>query len=353
MDDIYERLRQRLDEMATGYPKTPSGVEIRVLKHLFSPEDARLFLDMRTTPETPEEVASRIGSDPDTTAQSLEDMAGRGLLFRRREGDTVRYHAIPFIVGIYEFQLNNLNKPLLDDISEYYMSGLGKSFHSLKTPHLRTLPVNQDLVSQWPIASYDDATAIVRSKQRIAVAECLCRKAVRMYGKGCDHSLETCLQFDSFADYFVENGMARYISVDEALSILARDEEEGLVIQPSNSKEIESMCACCPCCCGMLIALNLFASPAREVKSNYVCSLDPELCSGCGVCVNRCPVTATELIDEKAILHEQRCIGCGLCVSTCPTAARVLVRKPEEKIYSPPATIFETFVEMTEEQTGE
>lgn len=350
MADVYERLRSRLDEMATGYPETQSGVEIRLLKQLFTPEHAELFLEMSTDAETPLEVAQRTGRDPQTTERMIEEMALKGLVFRMRDVGALRYFAIPFIVGIYEFQVNNLNKSILKDVSEYYLSGLGNSFHALKTPHLRTIPVNKNLVSKWPVATYDDAAAIIRGKDRIAVAQCLCRKAVRTYGKGCDHPLETCLQFDSFADYYVDNSMARYISKDEALAILERNEKQGLVIQTANSKEVEAMCACCSCCCGMLISLKLFSAPAREVKSNYYCISDETICSGCGTCITRCPVDAIELGDEKARMIQDRCIGCGLCVSTCPTSSRSLRLKPEDKVYSPPDTFFDTFDLMCEER---
>ena len=63
MGDIYERLRDRLDEMATGYPSTPSGAEIRILRQLFREEEAELFLVMSPIPETVDEVASRVKSD--------------------------------------------------------------------------------------------------------------------------------------------------------------------------------------------------------------------------------------------------------------------------------------------------
>lgn len=350
MTDIYEQLRRRLDEMATGYPATESGVEIRLLKQLFSPEDAQMFLSMSTSAQTAREIAERTGTDPDTTATMLEDMALRGLVFRERKEGTRYYRAIPFIVGIYEFQINALDKTMLKNVSEYYLTGLGQSFHSLKTPHLRTIPINKDLVSKWPVATYDDAVSIIESKDRIAVAPCLCRKAVRMYSKGCDHPLETCLQFDAFADYYVDNSMARYITKDEARAILARSEKEGLVIQTANSKEVEAMCSCCSCCCGMLISLKLFPAPAREVKSNYVCTSHEGSCTLCGMCVKRCPVDAVELLEEHAHTHEERCIGCGLCVSTCPAQARTLTRKPEEKIYAPADTFFDTFEQMCEER---
>lgn len=350
MDQIYERLRMRLDEMATGYPATPGGVEVRLLKKLFTQEEAALFLRMDDAPETAPEVASRLGEDPAAVAVRLEEMALKGLLFRLRRDNGPAYLPVPFVVGIYEFQVNALDAGILKDVSEYYLSGLGQSFHSTKIPHLRTIPINTGMVSSHPIAPYDDAIAIVERKGKIAVAECLCRKAVRMYGKGCDHPLETCLQFDAFAEYYVDNGMARPLSMDEAISILKRNEKEGLVIQTLNSQNAEAMCACCSCCCGMLISLKLFPAPARAVKSNYVCEADSGSCRVCGLCAQRCPVGAVRIKDGKSSLREERCIGCGLCVSTCPDQVRSLVKKPVHKLYTPPENFFDAFVEMGRER---
>lgn len=350
MADIYEKLRERLDTLATGYPATPGGVEIRILKQLFTEEDAGLFLSMDQQPETIDEIASRLGSGPAEIEAKIVNMARKGLIFRQEDGDTVRYNPVPFIVGIYEFQVNNLSPELLKDISEYYLTGLGASFHSLKTPHLRSIPINDRIVTDGPIAPYDDAAAIIRSKERIAVAQCFCRKAVRMYGKGCSHSLETCIQFDSFADYYVGNGMARYITLDEALAILKRNEEEGLVIHILNSQKVEAMCACCSCCCGMLISLKLFPAPAREAKSNYLCREDLSICTACGTCAKRCPVGAVRFKEEKVSYRADRCIGCGLCVTTCPSGARTLGKKPDDRVYTPPENVAETFRDMSKER---
>ena len=109
MGDIYERLRMRLDEMATGYPSTASGIELELLRKLFTPETAR-------------EVALRTGSDEEAVAAQLEGMARKGLLFRLRRPDGPAYHIVPFIVGIYEFQVNALNGEILKDVSQYYLS---------------------------------------------------------------------------------------------------------------------------------------------------------------------------------------------------------------------------------------
>ncbi len=350
MSDIYECLRDKLETMATGYPATKDGVEIKILQHLFSEDDAALFLKMGPSPETANQLASRLGTDVAETAQRLESMARKGLIFRVKQDDAICYFPVPFIVGIYEFQLNNLNKPLLKDISRYYLDGLGATFHGQKTPHLRSIPINTEIVADHPIAAYDDAFAIIKSKSRIAVAECFCRKAVRLYGKTCSHSLETCLQFETFADYYVENGMARYINTDKALAILKQSEAEGLVIHILNSQQVEAMCCCCSCCCGMLISLKLFPAPALAVKSNYACVFDESSCTQCGVCASRCTVSALKMKDDKITFYANRCIGCGLCVTTCPAGSLKLERKPDNKLYTPPPRIYDTFDIMSREK---
>ena len=350
MTDIYERLRDRLEMMATGYPATVSGVEIKILRQLFSDEDADLFLKLEAGPETAQRVSLRLEADVADMAARLERMARKGLIFRVRQDDTICYFPVPFIVGIYEFQLNNLNKPLLKDISQYYLTGLGATFHGQKTPHLRSIPINAEIVADRPVAPYDNAAAIIKSKSRIAVAECFCRKAVSLYGKTCSHPLETCLQFEAFADYYVENKMARYISTDEALAILKQSEAEGLVIHILNSQKVEAMCCCCSCCCGMLISLKLFPAPALAVKSNYACLFDESLCTQCGVCAQRCTVGAFKMKDEKIEFYADRCIGCGLCVTTCPAEALKLAKKPDDSLYTPPLTVYDTYAVMSREK---
>ena len=46
MENIYEKLRAKLDDLATGYPATESKVEIRLLQRLFTEEEAELYLHL-------------------------------------------------------------------------------------------------------------------------------------------------------------------------------------------------------------------------------------------------------------------------------------------------------------------
>lgn len=57
--------------------------------------------------------------------------------------------------------------------------------------------------------------------------------------------------------------------------------------------------------------------------------INEDLCIGCGVCVDDCPVDAISMQDEKAKINMEDCIHCGTCHSVCPQEA---VRHDSEKI---------------------
>ncbi len=350
MSEIYQQLRQRLDDLGTGFPATQNGVEISILKRMFTEEDARMFMMLTPMIEDAQSVAKRLELPVEQTAAHLEDMAVRGLLFRQKKGDLARYAAIPFVVGIFEFQLNRVDRKLAEDIEAYYQQALGKTFQAWSTPVLRTIPINREIVSEWPIAAYEDAMEIIDRQKTIAVAPCICRSMAAEIDKGCDKPLETCFLFGSHAAYYVDNAMGRYIDKEEARQIVAKNDEAGLVMQPFNSQSVGGMCSCCGCCCGMLRSLKLQDNPAEAVKSNYYAQVDQETCVGCETCVDRCQMEAIFMEDEKAHVEKNRCIGCGLCVTTCPTEAMSLVKKSEENLYLPPESGMETYIRIARER---
>jgi len=350
MTDIYERLRDRLDDLATGYPPTEDKVEIRILKKLFNEDEAAFFLRLSPLPESPTDTAKRLGLDPSQTASRMEQMAKKGLLFRSRKGDSVRYAAVPYIIGIYEFQVNNLDREMAKDMDEYFEKSLGQTLQTFKTPVMRTIPISRDLVVKWPVAPYEDVLKILEEHETMAIVPCICRKVMKMSDKGCDKPIETCFMFGSHAHYYVENGMGRYIDMDEAKKIVKRNEEAGLVMQPFNSQKVAGMCSCCGDCCGMLRSLKMQPVPAEAVQSNYFAEVNDEECIGCEICLDRCQMDAIHIIDDKAVVHLDRCIGCGLCVTTCSTGAMQLMKKPEEQQYEPPKSGAETYMRIAMER---
>lgn len=51
----------------------------------------------------------------------------------------------------------------------------------------------------------------------------------------------------------------------------------------------------------------------------------PELCTGCGSCVDACPLDAIRLVRVKAVVDGAACAGCGACAAQCPVQAISLV----------------------------
>lgn len=354
MADIYERLREKIDKISKGYPATESGVERNLLKEFFSTEDAEFYLAMEDHSYlTPTELASRIGEDHTTVANKMEDMAQRGLLFRLRGSGEVKYQTLPVIHGFYEFNLNNLTPTITKNFSRYFKGGLASTFYSHHVPLFRSIPLQSEVVSGQKVLPLDDALAIIKSKKIICVTDCFCRSQARMAGRGCNHPLETCLVFDYFAEYYLENniGNTRYLSADEAIEIINRCDSEGLVRLVANSQNPEVMCSCCSCCCGQLATLKLFGGTSQKVMSNYSCQKDESLCTNDGICVERCPVGAHKMVEGKVEFKQEICIGCGLCVTTCPTNALVLLQKPKEEVYFPTSnTILDTYDVMSRER---
>jgi ferredoxin len=350
MSDVYERLRARLDDLAVGYPETESKIEIRLLKRMFTEAEAEFFVQLNPLLEAPDDVARRLKRDPNEVADLMEQMAKKGLLFRKREGDQVRYAAVPYVVGIFEFQLGSMDEAFARDNEQYFEQAFLKVGQSFKTPVMRTVPINRQIVAEWPVAPYEDVLQIVDSQEKIAIARCICRTQRKLAGHDCDKPTENCFMFGSHAEYYVENGMGRFISREEAKQIVIDNEKAGLVMQPFNSQKIGGMCSCCGDCCGMLRSLKKQPNPAEAVQSNYYAQVDETLCTGCETCVDRCQMDAVEVVDGISSILLNRCIGCGLCVTTCPTEAIQLIKKPEDRLYEPPKSGVETYMRIMQER---
>ena len=119
---------------------------MKVLKRLFSPDDAQLFLHLSPMLETPGAIAERLSRDEKEIAKQLEDMAQKGLLFRLRKPDSVKYSAVPFIIGIFEYQIKRMDKNFAQAVEEYFQSGFLQTVKATTTPLMRTVPITRALM---------------------------------------------------------------------------------------------------------------------------------------------------------------------------------------------------------------
>jgi H+/Na+-translocating ferredoxin:NAD+ oxidoreductase subunit B len=343
-EKIYQKLAKHLDNLPGGFPSTDTGVEIRILKRLFTPEEAEFALYLTLIPEQSRVVARRAKISVQQASRRLEAMAQKGLIYRiESKSGQPKYMALQYVIGIWEFHVNDLDEGLAKDMGEYMPYLFDQAW---KQPQLRTIPVNKSLSGTLKVMTYENAGEMVRHVHKYVVAPCICRRELGLLGKGCGKPVETCLVFDGGAEYYLKNGLGREISQQEALGILKIAEEAGLVLQPSNAKEIVNICCCCGDCCGVLRNLKRYPKPASLASSPFFAAVDIETCQGCGVCEDRCQMEAVQLVDEKASIDMDRCIGCGLCVSTCPADSITLVRKPEHDQPEVPNDLIQASIEL-------
>jgi NAD-dependent dihydropyrimidine dehydrogenase PreA subunit len=321
-----------LDDLPAGFPSTESGVELRILRRLFTPEEAEFALHLTLFPEEAQVIASRAEIAPEEAAQRLDKIAKKGLIYSiERDGKLPKYMANQYIVGIWEFNVNNLDVDLIRDMEEYLPTLLHEAW---KVPQLRTIPVGRSLTPQHEVLPYEQAEVLVRAQDKYVVAPCICRREQSMVEKGCDRPEETCLVFGTAADYYLRNGLGRLTDLEETLEILDLAEKAGFVLQPSNAKKAVNICLCCGCCCLVLKNIKRHPKPASMVSSPFVALVNLDTCEGCGDCVDRCQMEALELDDNTVALDVDRCIGCGLCITACPTESLAMVRKSRHEARS-------------------
>jgi electron transport complex protein RnfB len=343
MNGIYEKVRERLDQFPQGFPQTKSGVELEILKNLFTPEEAELLLFLSPALPTPaSSIAGKAGRGVKETEEALYRMSKKGLIFRfQPSGQPNLYFLIPWVIGIWEFQLKNLNPENIKLFERFHEEGMVEERRKGGTPGFRVIPVEKEIQGLTEIQSFEKVSEIINSNTRFAVAECICRKESRMMGKGCDKLLEACMVFGLGAGYYIENGLGREISQEEARKILAQSEEEGLVHCSANHKGPKMViCNCCGCCCKALGYLTKYGIPTAVAQSNFFARVNEETCTGCETCVDRCQVKAIQMENDHATIEKNSCIGCGLCVSSCPTESLSLVHKQPDEV--PPIFLDQT-----------
>ncbi len=330
--DLYQKIRLRLDQFPQGFPKTPSGVELDILKDLYSPEEAEIMLHLKPYPELAKTIAARAGMDRKKSAEMLYNMSRRGLILRIKRSKTstrkIYYFLAPWMIGIWEFQVNRLTPQKIIRYERYYREGMVPEAVKRNISGMRVIPIEKEIRDDSQIEPFEQVSAIIEQHTRFAVSECICRKERRMQGHDCGKLREACLSLGFGADYYIENGWAREITKTEAKQVLIRAEEDGLIHFSSNHKgNKDFICNCCGCCCKVLGYINTYNNPKPISKANYYAVLDEKACTVCEICLVRCQVNAIRIDNRKVQINSNRCIGCGLCASACPSNAVSLQRK--------------------------
>jgi ferredoxin len=329
---VYRELQLHLDKLPVGFPQTDSGVEIQILKLLFTPEEAQIALKLQLIPDTLRTVYRRAKDIIDSKEELrvlLDSLVEKGAIFGKKKGKRVYYANAMFIIGVYEFQVPRVTSEFMDLMHQYIDEAFAEEFLKTGIHQLRTIPIEKSLSVESPIYKYDDVIRLVKNaKGPFGVAECICRIGNDLLNQHCTQTdlRESCLVFRQTARYYINHGYARPISREESIEILRKAEEAGLVLQPGNSKRLGFICTCCGCCCEGLKLANKFPRPSELYITNYHAEVDGSKCSGCSTCIKRCQMKAISQEDTITSVNLDLCIGCGLCITTCPNKAISLIK---------------------------
>jgi len=344
-EKTYRRLAQKLDAIPNGFPATASGIELRLLAKIFTPEEANLAAEMRLSYESAAAIAGRAGVDPQEAYRTLKGMAKKGLLRVRRGDHELLFALLPFVVGFYEEQLPRMDRELAELAEQYFREIGGQGILDVSPAVHRIIPVAEAIPVDLEVFPHEQAVAIVESARSWGVRECICRVQQKLLGKGCDRLLEACLILAPVEGAFADDAVTRAITKEDALQILQRAQEAGLVHSTGNYRDRHFyICNCCTCCCAVLRALVEFEVPTAVARSGFYAVVDETACLGCGTCTERCPFGAIYLPADVAVVDVGRCLGCGLCVPTCPAESIHLHNRPAEDLAPLPADIKEWMV---------
>ena len=183
-----------------------------------------------------------------------------------------------------------------------------------------TIPVNIQIENKQIALDLTRTNRIIVQAEKIALGDCICRVTIG----NCTMPQNTCLFLNERAETRVENERAKFITKEEAKTIVSETHEKGLVhmaLHPSNEivQFPSEICSCCSCCCQALQGLLVMNINGVVEPSEFVTTFDLDKCNQCCKCVERCQFGARTIDSENKIIYNQDlCFGCGLCVTNCP-----------------------------------
>jgi electron transport complex protein RnfB len=358
--DIYERLADALDALPHGFPRTPSGVEMKLIKMSFTPEEVALAGQLTRFPETAAEIAKRVGRDEVQVRETLESLVPKRLVRLDSPGMSApgltptvmgenKYRLGPFLVGWYEANMRLLGKEFAELFEQYVIEGGGERILSPRPGVLGVVPVRGSLKPELMelMEPHLDIDAHFKRHERFLVIPCVCKREQEVqHGHSCDKAMKRC----GFVGLPPQTPLGETVlDREEASKLLDELSQAGHVnlafygfTMSADSPQFVGTCNCCACCCGILHGLKLAGLSEGPQRSNYRAVVDPEACIACGVCIGRCPVDAiAEDEDGKSKVERAKCIGCGVCVIGCPTDAIVMVPVSAEEWFHVPSSMEE------------
>jgi Pyruvate/2-oxoacid:ferredoxin oxidoreductase delta subunit len=336
-EKVYHDLCQTLAKRRGRYPGKDIPEFYTLVEELFTREEAEVYNAIPKGFHPAETIAKELGKEVKEVARILEEMADKGLCTAGSMGGITFYGAPTFVPGIFEFQFmkgtkTDRDKKIARLIHAYKAAvDAGQAPPKITYPTTRVIPVDRTIQAENTIHTYHQVASYIDKYQPLAVSTCFCRHEAKLIDEkdDCGKPDEVCMQFGMGAQFVIDRKMGRQISKEEALEILKKTEEAGLVHAAINRQEIDFLCNCCACHCMILKTTLAQPKPGLTLNSGFKPQHNSDACTTCGTCIERCPTNAL-VMDNGEVweLNLDRCIGCGVCATGCDFGAIALVERP-------------------------
>jgi len=303
-----------------------------VLKRLMDPEEAEIAASL---PCPADELARRPGTGEQTVETKLNGLFSKGVVFMTSKG----YRFARDIMQLHDATAADVRR---DDVWGRELLDLWEDFcqaewyrdwanmiQTLNVPAWRIIPARKAVPEGAELLSTEDWEVILDRATRFAVTHCPCRRKAQR----CDAPVEVCLQLNRAAEYAMARGTGRELTREEAMEVLDRSAEAGLIHSAANAAEVAgAVCNCCPDCCIFFYPLTRYGGLQQGVAATrFRARVDSAACTGCQTCIERCPFEALDMVKVpgekklKAEVEPEKCFGCGVCVVGCESGAIRLV----------------------------
>jgi Pyruvate/2-oxoacid:ferredoxin oxidoreductase delta subunit len=337
-EQVYKDMLEVMKSRRGPYASMDIPEFYELVEVLFTPQEAEVNNALKPKPATAGDIAKEMGRNEDEIAGILEAMADKGLCKTFMLDGRRCYQGVPFIPGIFEYQFmagqtSKRHKKIAELIHAYeqaYETVAGKT--KMTFPTSRVIVVDKAIDAGNTIHTYDQVASYIEKYDTIAIVTCYCRHAAQLRGEDV-HGMpsDVCMWFDTMAEYSIERLGARQLSKNEAMDVLNRSEEAGLMHMSRNTTDdIEFICNCDRWHCGTVQRVLKQPKPALFFNSGFEPRFDPDLCVACETCIERCPPEALTLGDDEVPeVDLDRCFGCAVCATGCPSEAIVMEAKPD------------------------
>ncbi len=337
-DPIYEKLRRALQLRGGSLPALDCPEFFALAKYLFSPEEAELASELPLAPIPVSGISDKHGKSEEELTEIFERMADNCVCFSLDRDNVRHYGLMSLLPGIFDTQflrgqVDERSVRTAHLFKDYYRAIeqmlVETDLKAIPFPMSRVIAVEQEIPAGFVVHPYDKVSEYIEKNEYIAFAHCYCRHYAKLLGDPCSKPAEGCIAFGRDAKYLLDRKFGWAVTKEEARSFLRRAEEAGLVHCSSNTtKYLTFFCNCCTCHCSILKSMKKYNMAGSAAVSGFITEFDPEKCSACGDCVDRCPMEALIMNGEDLVFKDNLCIGCGLCSSVCPTGAlKLIIRK--------------------------